>query len=400
MDQKQEQIVTIHNLNLDLIALETSLTKVSPRPINALLIPCLYEELARPALETILSTLSTCEFIDNIIVVLHAETLEKYHQAVHFFKVIPDKITILWQQSPSIKALLKSLENEGFEALGTEGKGKAVWLGLGLAAHLADVIIIHDADILTYDKSYPLKLALPLLEKDFNVSFNKAYYARIGQSDNGLNGRVTRLFVAPLLDCLIDIFGPHKYLTYLQAFRYPLSGELAITKQLCLNIRIPSNWGLEIELLAEIYRNISQKQISQVDLGIFDHKHQTLGSTIDQGLQKMTLDVLCSLLRTLTEVEQVVITMDHIYALKVKFKRRGQDYIRQYFIDAKMNGIAYDRHQEEIILETFEQVILEAGRRYFTMPVSPQIGNWSRVIAFMPNLQEQLLEVARLDRQS
>jgi glucosyl-3-phosphoglycerate synthase len=46
-----------------------------------------------------------------------------------------------------------------------------------------------------------------------------------------------------------------------------LAGELAITRELALNVRIPNNWGLEIEFLAELYRNLSQKRIAQVDLG-------------------------------------------------------------------------------------------------------------------------------------
>lgn len=398
MDQKQEQIITIHDFRLDPIALESGLTKTNQEKINAVLIPCLYEEFERPALRTIRSALEACSFIDHIIVVLYAETYDQYEKAIDFFRLLPQQTTVLWQQSPRIREILNTLENQGFDSLSVEGKGKAVWLGLGIASLLADMIVIHDADIITYDKSYPLKLLFPLLEKDFNINFNKAYYARIGSKFSSLNGRVVRLFLAPILDCLIDIFGPHKYLAYLQSFRYPLSGEMALTRDLSLNIRIPNNWGLEIELLAEVYRNVSQKRISQIDLGVFDHKHQALGFTMDKGLQKMGLDILYALLRTLTEIEQVVITMDHIHALKIKFKRRGQDYIRQYFIDAKMNGIAYDRHQEESILETFENVILEAGKRYFTMPISPQIANWSRVIAFIPDLREQLLAATQLDR--
>jgi glucosyl-3-phosphoglycerate synthase len=259
--------------------------------------------------------------------------------------------------------------------------------------------VLHDADILTYDRSYPLKLLFPLVERDFDIAVNKAYYARISPSPPSLNGRVVRLFLTPLLDCLVDIFGPCRYLLYLQSFRYPLAGELAFTRELALNVRIPNNWGLEIELLAELYRNLSEKRIAQVDLGVFDHKHQIVGDSLDQGLQKMAADILGSLFRTLCELEQVVLTMDHIHALKIKFKRRGQDYIRQYFIDAKINGLTYDRHQEEGVVETFEQVILEAGQRYFTQPISPQIGNWSRAIAVMPDLREQLYRATQLDRQ-
>jgi glucosyl-3-phosphoglycerate synthase len=399
MDQKQERVTTIHDFGLDPTALESRLTLVNQTYTSAVLIPCLYEELTRPAIRGICSVLSTCQFINHIIVVIYATTREQYEAALHYFASLPQQITILWQHSPRVLELLSTLKGQGFNPLAMEGKGKAVWLGLGIASLVADVIVLHDADILTYDRSYPLKLLFPLVERDFDIAVNKAYYARISPSPPSLNGRVVRLFLTPLLDCLVDIFGPCRYLLYLQSFRYPLAGELALTRELALNVRIPNNWGLEIELLAELYRNLSEKRIAQVDLGVFDHKHQIVGDSLDQGLQKMAADILGSLFRTLCELEQVVLTMDHIHALKIKFKRRGQDYIRQYFIDAKINGLTYDRHQEEGVVETFEQVILEAGQRYFTQPISPQIGNWSRAIAVMPDLREQLYRATQLDRQ-
>lgn len=399
MDQKQERITTIHDFNVDPATLENRLNLVGKSYISAVLIPCLYEELKRPAIQDICSVLSTCNFIKHIIIVIYAKTRDQYEESIRFFEVLPQQMIILWQHSPRVLELLSGLKGQGFNPLAMEGKGKAVWLGLGIASLLADGIVLHDADILTYDRSYPLKLLSPLVETEFDIAVNKAYYARISPSPASLNGRVVRLFLTPLLDCLVDIFGPCRYLLYLQSFRYPLAGELALTRELALNVRIPNNWGLEIEFLAELYRNLSEKRIAQVDLGVFDHKHQLVGEALDQGLQKMAADILGSLLRTLCELEQVILTLDHIHALRVKFKRRGQDYIRQYFIDAKMNGLTYDRHQEEGVVETFEKVILEAGQRYFTQPINPQIGNWSRAIAVMPDLREQLFAATQLDRQ-
>lgn len=72
-----------------------------------------------------------------------------------------------------------------------------------------------------------------------------------------------------------------------------------------------------IGLLAEVYRNVSHKRIAQVDLGMFDRKHQVIGDNPNQGLQKMCRDILRSVLRTLTETEQVVVSMDLIQALRI-----------------------------------------------------------------------------------
>jgi glucosyl-3-phosphoglycerate synthase len=115
-----------------------------------------------------------------------------------------------------------------------------------------------------------------------------------------------------------------------------------------------------------------------------------VGETHDQGLQKMCRDILSSVLRTLTETEQVVVTMDHVRALRVKFRRKAQDYTRQYFVDAVFNNLPYDRHKEEAIVETFEKLILESGRAYLEDPTGAQIPDWTRALAVTPDLREQL----------
>jgi glucosyl-3-phosphoglycerate synthase len=397
MDYKQELITTIHDFGYHPEALKNRLIEESEKTPTAVLIPSLYEELEKPALKKICDHLSQCHFVKNVVISLYAETFEEYAQGVNFFSFLPQNTTVIWENGNRIINILEKLQGEGINLLKYKGKGRAVWLGLGISSLQADFIALHDADIITYDQSYPLKLLFPLLEREFGMSFNKAFYARLGNFPHAFNGRVFRLFVTPLVNSLIELFGYKNYLCYLNSFRYPLSGEFALTNDLALNIRIPSNWGLEIELLAEVYRNISYKRISQIDLGIFDHKHQNLGDSIDSGLQKMCRDIFCSLLRTLTETEQVVITMDHIQALRIKFRRKAQDYIRQYFIDATFNSLAYDRHEEEIIVETFEQIILDGGKRYFSNPIDAQIPNWARAIAVIPDLREQLLAAAIAD---
>lgn len=59
--------------------------------------------------------------------------------------------------------------------------------------------------------------------------------------------------------------------------------------------------------------------------------------------------------------------------------------------------MADDRHQEEVTVEMFEQIILEAGKQYFLNPVESQIPNWTRAITVIPHLREQLLNAAIAD---
>lgn len=397
MDYKQELIATIHDFGNNLRLLEDKLIQLSEGSPTAVLIPALYEELQRPAIAKIRDELSCCEFVRTVVVCLYAETMAEYARAVQFFETLPQKVYVIWENGERVTQLLENLRDRDLDLLGYKGKGRAVWLGLGVAALEAEAIALHDADIITYDRSYPLKLLFPLLEEEFGIHFNKAFYARIGSESRRMHGRVVRLFVAPLLTALTDILGYQPYLRYLSAFRYPLSGEFAMTSDLALNIRIPGNWGLEVGLLAEVYRNVAEKRIAQIDLGIFDHKHQAVGRSPNEGLRRMCRDILRSILRTLTETEQVILTMEHIHALRVKFRREAQDFTRQYFVDAWFNGLDFDRHQEEVITELFEQVIAEAGEQYFMNPAGSQIPDWTRALAVMPDLREQLKEAALSD---
>jgi glucosyl-3-phosphoglycerate synthase len=397
MDYKQELITTIHDLSYQPDRLEQRLTELSQTHPTAVLIPSLYEELGRPALGVIRDHLSHCPFVNNVIVCLYADTFEQYRHAVQFFEPLPQPTFVLWENGPRITGILQTLQDKGLDLLRFKGKGRAVWLGLGVASLHADAIALHDADITTYDRSYPLKLLYPLLEQEFGIAFSKAYYARIGDNPRSLHGRVTRLFVTPLITSLMELFGYRDYLRYLDAYRYPLSGEFALSSDLALNTRIPGNWGLEVGLLAEVYRNVALKRIAQIDLGIFEHKHQSIGTSSNSGLQKMCRDILQSVFRTLTETEQVVIGPDHIRALRIKYRREAQNLARQYFVDARFNGLEYDRHQEEITIETFEQVILEAGNQYLEDPTGTQIPDWTRALAVIPDLREQLLDAILAD---
>lgn len=312
MDYKQDLITTIHDLGCDVGRLDDHLTEISQSLSTAVLIPSLYEELERPALTQIRNHLVHCRFVNTVVISLYAKSVEQYRNAVNFFSPLPQTTYVLWENGDRITHLLATLQSLGLDLMQHRGKGRAVWLGLGIASLEATAIALHDADIVTYDKTYPLKLLFPLLEREFGIAFSKAYYTRLSQDPRKMHGRVTRLFVTPLLTSLMELFGHRDYLRYLNSYRYPLSGEFALTSDLALNTRIPADWGLEVGLLAEVYRNVARKRIAQVDLGIFEHKHQALGSSTEQGLQKMCRDIFKSVLRTLTETEQVTVTRDPI----------------------------------------------------------------------------------------
>ena len=62
---------------------------------------------------------------------------------------------------------------------------------------------------------------------------------------------MTRLLITPLLEALRKVCGENDYLRFLDSFRYPLAGEFAMRSHVVSDIRIPSDWGLEIGVLSE-----------------------------------------------------------------------------------------------------------------------------------------------------
>jgi glucosyl-3-phosphoglycerate synthase len=262
-----------------------------------------------------------------------------------------------------------------------------------------DVIITHDCDILNYRKEFLARLAYPVASSSQAYEFCKAYYARVGRQ---LHGRVTRLFVTPLIRSLIRIVGHHPHLTYLDNFRYALSGEFAMTVELANAIRIPGDWGLEIGILAEVHRNTTTNRICQVDLtDNYEHKHQDLsGKDANRGLLPMAFDIAKSLFRTLA-AEGVVLNRASFTALRSAYIRTAQDTLQRYHNDAVMNNLEFDQHGESVAIETFVDAIDQAAGVFLQQKfATPLIPRWSRVESAIPGFADGLLEAVEKDNKT
>jgi glucosyl-3-phosphoglycerate synthase len=195
------------------------------------------------------------------------------------------------------------------------------------------------------------------------------------------------------------VLGPLDYLEFLDAFRYPLSGEFAVDASDISQLRIPANWGLEIGLLSEVYRDLNPRQVCQVDIAArYDHKHQTLSAEdASQGLARMSREIALSIYRKLA-TEGVTLSPEMFRALKASYLRGALDLIQHYQSDAKLNGLDYSFHDEEVAVETFSRAVIEAGEAYLATPFEPPyISNWSRVISALPDIPEALCEAVASD---
>jgi glucosyl-3-phosphoglycerate synthase len=396
-------ITTLHRLGTpDLARIERDLVSYSAERPIALVLPCLFAELHGPALKGIVETLKSVPYLAQTVVSLSGPAeAHQYQTMMEFFREVraPDGAspTVVWNQGPRVQKLLDRLRSEGLEP-GEEGKGRATWLAYGyvLAANRARVVAVHDCDIRDYRRELLARLCYPTANPNLNYEFAKGYYSRV--SDR-LYGRVTRLFMTPLLRAMKSVLGSVPLLEYLDSFRYPLAGECSLTTDLIRANRIPADWGLEVGVLAEVYRNCSLKRVCQVELvDNYDHKHQDLSpGDARAGLHRMVSDIASSLIRNLASYG-VEFDAGFLNTLIAAYVRTAQDAIARYSHDAALNGLAFDRHEEELAVETFSGALAGAGLSFVKDPMgAPQIPNWSRVISAMPDFLSQLRQAVEDD---
>ena len=108
----------------------------------------------------------------------------------------------------------------------------------------------------------------------------------------------------------------------MDSFRYPLSGEFSLRRDFIQTMRIPGDWGLEVGVLSEVYRNLSRHQICQVDIAdTYDHKHQELSADIQEsGLVKMSEEIARSLFRKLA-TEGITLSPECFRSIKASYFR-------------------------------------------------------------------------------
>ena len=391
-------VTTLHRLGqLDLASLEQQLEYFAEQQPIALVLPALYTEFEKPAMAGILHELSRVRYVKQFVVALAQANAEQVREVQQRLAFLQGEVRVLWNDGPRLQKLYALLEENGLHT-GPDGKGRSCWMAYGyvLSSRKAEVIALHDCDIVNYSRELLARLCFPVVHTSINFEFCKGYYARV--SDR-MHGRVTRLFVAPLTRALEQISGTVPFLRYLDSFRYPLAGEFAMQADLARVNRIPSDWGLEIGVLAEIYRNCSVKRICQVDIAdIYEHKHQEL-STGDpsKGLMKMAVDIAKILFRILA-AEGVTLDAGNMQRLQIGYVRTAEDSITRYHADAMINGLIFDRHAEESAVETFARALKIAAEEFFADPLgAPLIPNWNRITAALPGFLGSLRKAVDAD---
>ncbi len=392
-------VTTLHNLGQRTTEdMEAELEEFSKKRPLGLILPSLFSELEGKALPDIINKIKDVKYLSEIVIGLDRADLAQYKHALSFFGQLPQHHRVLWNDGPRLQAIDAKLQKLGL-APKELGKGRNVWYCMGylLASGKAESVALHDCDILTYEKDLLTKLLYPVANPTFNYSFSKGFYARV--ADGKINGRVSRLLVTPLIKALKKTVGHCDYLEYMDSFLYPLAGEFSFRKDVLRDIRIPSDWGLEIGVLSEMYRNYSSNHVCQVDIATtYDHKHQDLSlDNTSGGLSKMSIDISKALIRKLA-TEGETFSTEKFRTLKATYYRIALDYVETYRHDALMNGLKLDLHNEEKAVEMFAENILEAGHTFLEQPMeTPFIPSWNRVISAVPDILSQIKEAVEAD---
>ena len=384
-------IITLHRLgNPGLERLESELKEYSRQRPIALVLPALVTEFQGEAIKGIVAELKKVRYINEIILTLGRASDKEFSYVREFLSQLPCEVRIIHNEGKRVKEIYATLERNNVWA-GEDGKGRSAWIAYGyiLANAQSEVIALHDCDIVTYNREMLARLCYPVANPNIDVVFCKGFYSRITDK---MHGRVTRLLMTPLIRALQKLVGPNPFLVFLDSFRYPLAGEFAMITDMARTNRIPWDWGLEVGVLSEVFRNYSPQRVCQVDIADnYEHKHQLLSADdTRKGLMRMSVDICKSIFRFLA-AEGIVLSDSFFKSLQVAYIRLAEDTIVKYEADAAINGLKFDRHSEASAIEAFSNAIKIASEAYSENPMAaPLIPNWNRVTSAIPGILDML----------
>jgi len=356
-------------------SMEKKILRISKTMPIGVIIPALYSDLASDAMRNIIQELKKAEFVKRVYISLDKADKNEFKKGLEIVKPLEERVVLLWNSNPSVESVVDEIES--LLPLGPPGKGRAVWTALGyvLAKDEVSVVAFHDADIVTYDKNLLVRLVYPVVA--LRYQFSKGFYARYA---NKLYGRVVRLFYFPFVRSLREVIGPSEFLEYMADFRYPLSGEFATFIDIAREIRFPSDWGIEVGILSEIYHLVTIPRICQVELAKrYDHKHQKLGKSPKTGLLRMVTDIARTFFTQLSS-QGYVIDEEMFHTLKLTYLTEAREVVGVYEALARMHNLDFDLHEELTAVESFAGALDNAFDELHKYPFgSPLIPNWKRV---------------------
>jgi glucosyl-3-phosphoglycerate synthase len=418
-DFHQEGVITtLHSLyeafdrDAYLEDLERKLVEYSAHSKICLLLPCLYSELQNPeVLDRIVENIAGVEYLHSVVVALGGADYDQFVETRSYFSRLkkPGRdVRIVWVDGPGAEQVLNRIREKEIST-GVAGKGQSVWLALGyiLGKEHADVIALHDCDIVTYDRLLLGRLIEPVANPNNDFGFCKGYYARISPVERMMKGRVTRLFVVPFVDAMRKImrsrsfYELENFFQYHRSFNYPLAGEFSFTAYLARGLNIAYDWGLEVSTLSEVYNKVIIKRIAQVDLARnYEHKHQEMSETdAFRGLHRMVVDIGKFYLNYMRShgfaLDDAMVDM-----ILHTYYQNALSFIKSYSEDSEVNSLVYDRYEEERAANFFRGFLWTAWEQSKGPHESTLIPSWNRVLYSVPDIYDHLIHVVDEDNRT
>jgi len=327
-------ICTLQRLNdTHLARVESELNEIArSRPIG-LVLPCHGRDLEQPAFTRLVDELRGAEFLREIVISMNDVALPVRETLPARLSTLPQKITLLWNEAGTHEPA---------------GKGRNVRAAFG---HLADAgecefIATQDCDVASFRRADLARLCYAVAHPELGFRFAKMYYPRV---TDRLYGRVSRLFVAPLLHAIVRVAGHQPLVDFLLSFRYPLAGEVALTRELAEALPSSSGWGLEIGQLCEVFRRVDPREVCQVDGGSeYDHKHQPAATSLAEMAGEIARELFSQL-----AAEGLANDAAFDTAVAAAYRREAAHALRRSASLALINGLPFDELAEQAITEVF-----------------------------------------------
>lgn len=327
-------ICTLQRLNdTHLARVEAELVELSSERPIALVLPCHGRDLEQPAFARLLDELRGAEFLREIVFSVNAVAPATLQTLPERLASLPQKTTLLRNEATAEKPA---------------GKGRNMRAAFGHLARAGECAIIatQDCDVASFRRVDLARLCYAVAHPQLGYRFAKMYYSRV---TDRLYGRVSRLFLAPLLHAVVRVAGHRPLVDFLLSFRYPLAGEVALTRELAAELPVSSGWGLEIGQLCEVFRRIDPREVCQVDGGTgYDHKHQPAATAL--------ADMAAEIARELfTQLAAEGLARDAAFqvAIAAAYRREAAHALRRSASLALINGFPFDEAAEHAMLDTF-----------------------------------------------
>jgi glucosyl-3-phosphoglycerate synthase len=230
------------------------------------------------------------------------------------------------------------------------GKGGNVAAALAFVAEESSCAIVatQDCDVVSFRRADLARLCYAVAHPGLGFRFAKAYYSR---ATDRLYGRVSRLFLAPLLHALVRLAGHQPLLDFLLSFRYPLAGETAMTFDLARSLPTIDGWGLEIGQLCEVFRRLDPRECCQVDGGAgYDHKHQPAAPALAGMAASIARELFTHLVTEGLPADRALRE-----SIVPAYRREAAHALRRSAALAQINALPFDEAGEVAVIDLFAE---------------------------------------------